>query len=237
MIPSRYLVINQIRQAGDEYISGQQIAANLGISRSAVNKAVSVLREEGYMIDAVNRRGYQITADPDCINHGELLSFLSLERIKNIAVYETVSSTNVKLHELAESGAETGQTVIADAQTMGRSRGGGSFASPDNKSIYMSYLIVPEKKIDIKKITPAVADILAGVIMKMSDNKIEVRYPGDLYLDEKKIAGILTEILMEAESSYIRYIMLGIGIRPIKGIKRAALAAALIKELDDKTRR
>ncbi|XME03863.1 biotin--[acetyl-CoA-carboxylase] ligase [Lachnospiraceae bacterium C1.1] len=233
MIPSRYLVLNEILKAGDDYISGQEIAEGLGISRSAVNKAVSVLRDEGYIIEAVNRKGYQISSDPDQINYGELLSYLPSERLKTIAVYETVSSTNVSLHELAENGAGTGQTVIADAQTMGRSRGGGSFASPDNKSIYMSYLIVPSGKIDIKKITPLAADTLAGIITKMSDNKIEVKYPGDLYIDSRKVSGILSEILMEAESGYIRYIMLGIGIRPIKGIKRAAVTASLIRELDN----
>ena len=234
MISSKYLVLNQILKSDEGYISGQEIAGRLGISRTAVNKAVISLRAEGYGIEAVNKMGYRITYDPNLINYGELLGCFSEDRLSKIAIYDSVVSTNVMLHELAEKGAENGQVVIASSQSSGRGRKGSSFASPDNKSIYLSYLIIPERQISIKKVTPTAAEAVAENLSEIAglEGEIKVEYPGDVYLAGNKVCGILSEVLMEAESSYIRYLMVGIGIRPVKGMKRAGFAAKLIKKLD-----
>ncbi|MCR4695472.1 MAG: biotin--[acetyl-CoA-carboxylase] ligase [Pseudobutyrivibrio sp.] len=235
MIPSKYLVLNQILKASNNnlYISGQEIAQSLGLSRSAVNKAVSAIRSEGYDIDAINRKGYLITSDPNLINPGELLGILPAKRLESVAILDTVNSTNVKLHELAEEGALSGQIVIASCQTAGRGRAGSNFDSPDNKSIYASYLIRPDFTLDPKTITPKVAQIVAKSINEyLNTSAISYTDAGDLFLDDKKICGILTEMLSEAGSGYVRYIMIGIGIRPINSIKRASLIASIIQSLD-----
>ncbi len=234
MISSKHRVLYQILKVNEGYISGQEIAEKLGISRTAVNKAVTAIKAEGYRIDAVNRMGYRIRENPNRINFGELLNYLDEERIDKIAIYDKLLSTNVTLHELAEKGAENGQVVIASSQTAGRGREGGTFDSPDNKSIYMSYLIVPNGKIDIKKVTPKAADAVRDCLNEMLEaKKISIEYPGSLYLGKKKICGILTEVLLEAESNYIRYLMVGIGVRPVEDIKRAEFTARLIKKLDN----
>jgi len=234
MTGSKYSVLNQISKATRDgrYISGQEIADSLRLTRSAVNKAVRALREEGYAIDAVNHKGYRIENDPDLINPGELLTFLDEDRVEKIAIYDSVVSTNVILHELAENGGETGQVAVASSQTSGRGRNGSRFDSPDNKSIYMSYLLRPTDDTDIKGITPAVARVVADVINTETGAKVIADESGDVKLKGKKICGILTEILSEAESGYIRYIMIGVGIRPVK-VKRAALLAGVIKGIDD----
>ncbi len=244
MIPSKYLVLNRILLStrDQKYISGQEIAEKLGLSRSAVNKAVIAIREEGYQVDAVNHKGYRLISDPNAINYGELLMGLSEERLESVATFDMVTSTNVTLHELAEGGAPSGQVVIASAQTAGRGRGGSTFDSPDNKSIYMSYLIKPEKKPDVKSITPAVAQIVADAIkeelseeIKAASNgnyRVTCDVLGDVFLNDKKICGILTEMLSEVGTGYIRYIMVGIGIRPINEIRRADLVARLITTID-----
>ena len=238
MISSKYLVLNQILRAGEGYISGQDIAEELAISRSAVNKAVTALRNEGYTVEALNHEGYHMDERPDLINYGELLYYMNSKRVENIAVYGEVVSTNVTLHELAEKGVTNGYTVIAASQTGGRGREGSGFDSPDNKSIYMSYLIRPDmsKEISYKEITPAAADIVAESLRDLLSGEIAlgVNYPGDVCLDGKKICGILTEMLMEAESGFIRYIMLGIGVRPIKNIRRSELVSKIIDKLDTK---
>lgn len=237
MISTRYLILNELLEAEktSSYISGQRIAEKLNISRNAVNKGISSLKTEGYDIRAITNKGYMLKGDPNLINHGELLNLLGRERTENIAIYDNVTSTNVVLHELAESGAPNGQVVIARSQSAGRGRSGASFDSPEDNSIYMSYLIRPTKINEIRGITPAVTDIVAAAIKALKPDMagMEVKYPGDIMLGGRKICGVLTEVLMEAESGYIRYIMTGIGIRPIGDIKRAALVTSVISAIGD----
>jgi BirA family biotin operon repressor/biotin-[acetyl-CoA-carboxylase] ligase len=240
MITTKDHVLNIIltEQQEEEFISGQQISEKLKISRSAVNKAVLSLREDGYIIEAVNRKGYRIVSSPDLISYGELLTYLTPERLGTVSILDQVASTNVTLHEFAENGAESGQIVIASSQTKGRGRHGTGFDSPEDRSIYMSYLIRPQDSriIDVKKCTQNTARIVCDAINSHISEKsqAEVRLPGDIFLSSRKICGILTELLVEAESNFIRYIMIGIGIRPLNNIKRSELTAEIIKALDIK---
>ncbi len=236
MITSVDLVLNEILKSSLEkrYISGQEIAEYLGISRSAVNKAVMRLRENGYSVEAVNNKGYILEKPSNRIGYGELMIRLPEKRLEDFYIYDSVTSTNVVLHALAESGAKTGSVVIAKKQTAGRGRNGSRFESPSDKGIYMSYLIKPKKRISLKGITPAAAKAVAASIRNILKEKgnVKVENCGDVILNGTKICGILTEVLFEAESGYVRYAMLGIGIRQIRGVNRSELVSEIVEKLD-----
>lgn len=134
-----------------------------------------------------------------------------------IIVMDEVDSTNSEIKRLARSGAKNGTVVIAEHQTSGRGRLGRSFFSPAGSGIYMSFLHKPS--FDAEKatlVTTAVSVAVCRAIEKVSGKKPLIKWVNDLYLDGKKICGILTEAIRDAKSGKIEYIVIGIGINCAK---------------------
>ena len=228
------LLLRLLMENRDYYLSGQSIGDELDISRSAINKAADGLRREGYEIEAVRNNGYVLRNDPCLMNQGELAFYLGDERAGRIDCYTSVISTNVTVHELAEMGEESGYAVIADEQTGGRGHKGSDFRSPAGKGIYMSYLYRPAGVLkDSEKISPEVSKLAANVLKKTAGIDASHKRSGDIMLQDKKIGGVLTEMLIEAESGYVRYVMIGIGIRPGRKVNRPKIAAGIISGLDE----
>ena len=219
----------------DEYISGQSLAGRLNISRSAINKAVFALREEGYIITATRNLGYFLTNRPDRLNQGELLRFLPENRIDKISCYSSIVSTNVSLHESAEINGKTGYVILSEEQTSGRGKNGSFYDSPCGNAIYMSYLFTSEDKggsLKPKTITPRVTEAVCDTISTVLGQEAYVKDIGDIYIGDRKICGIMTEVLVEAETDYVRYAIVGIGVQPDQPGYRVELAANIILALD-----
>lgn len=195
-------------------VSGNKIAVSLGMTRSAVWKAVKQLREEGYTINAVTNRGYCLTSDNDILNEPAILSFLETKNIgRKIDIFKTVDSTNNFAKSLAQLGCVHGHTIIAEQQTAGKGRQGKKFHSPNNQGLYMSIIVRPELSVDYAlTITSCAAVAVAEAIEKVSGLKCGIKWVNDIYAGGKKLCGILTEASIDVEQGGLEYAVIGIGI-------------------------
>lgn len=250
------LVLAILKQA-DTYISGEKISAQLGITRSAVNLAVKNLRQEGYQISSSTNRGYLLEENEelDLLTTGELLSLLSASRMETVVCLDSVDSTINELRKMAFAGAASGTVVIANEQSCGRGRRGRTFVSPKNTGIYFSILFRPNcNPPECTTITAWTAVAVSRAIYRITNIPPSIKWVNDLFLNHKKICGILTEMSMENESNHVQHIIIGIGINVNQlassfpeelqniassiyaetgqKVSRAKLTAALIQELD-----
>lgn len=193
------------------FVSGQEICDRFQVSRTAVWKAVSQLREEGYPIEAVRNRGYCLKETPEILSAEEVESRLHTEWAGHPSYYFTeVNSTNTRAKELGEKGAVHGTVVMAGCQTAGKGRRGHTWVSPADGNLYITILVRPEFKPDI---APMLTIVMAlSVAQAIRDQKAEVgiKWPNDMVLNGKKVCGMLTEMSTDIES--IHYVVIGVGI-------------------------
>ena len=205
-------LIKLFEQNRGRYLSGAEIAEQLGCTRGAVWKAVKCLQNEGYCISAVTNRGY-------CLESGDVLSAAGIERYLGsdsdiaLTVFKETDSTNDRLRELALQGAPEGTVVIAGMQTGGKGRLGRSFFSPSDTGLYMSILLRPDMTAaDAVRITTAAAVAVAEAAEEVSGRKADIKWVNDVYMDGRKICGILTEAAFSLENGGLDYAVCGIGI-------------------------
>ena len=197
-----------------KYLSGEQLADTLGCTRGAVWKAVKALQENGYPISAVTNKGYSLDENTDILSLAGIKKYLDPDRQGlEIEVYKEVSSTNLVLKDYANQGVPEGRIVIAGMQTQGRGRLGRSFFSPSDSGLYMSILLRPDMAAaDAVKITTAAAVSVALAVEKVSDQKPDIKWVNDIYINGRKICRILTEASFSMESGGLDYAVLGIGV-------------------------
>lgn len=215
-------LIKTLAENNGEYISGAALAEQLGVSRNAVWKAVKALEAEGYAIESVTSKGYRMSADNNRISAGFISSKLETESLgRNIILFDEIDSTNNEAKKIAAAGETHGTVVIADRQTMGKGRMGRSFVSPAGTGVYMSVIIRPDISVESAGlITSAAAVAAAEAVEKVCGQKIMIKWVNDLYLNDKKICGILTEASMGLEMKALDYAVIGIGInvRSVRGM-------------------
>lgn len=195
------------------YISGANLAKELSVSRNAIWKAIKSLKDDGYNIDSVNNKGYCLATDTDILSSQSISKYLNKNNNFNIKVYKIINSTNTAIKELAINGEKEGTVIIAEEQTEGRGRFGRKFHSPKGTGIYMSILLRPQ--IHASKaflITTATAVAVAESIEAISNKEAKIKWVNDIYCDNKKVCGILTEASFDFESGMIDHAVLGIGI-------------------------
>ena len=195
-------------------ISGEEIAKTLNISRTSIWKEINSLRNEGYVINAVTNKGYSLATNTDFISKEGISLYLN-KSCSDIEIYnyKTISSTNEIAKNLALSGAKHGTVVISEEQTAGKGRLGRSFYSPANTGIYMSIILRPNlTAMDSVLITTSSSVIICESIKKVTGIDCQIKWINDIYLNNKKVAGILTEASTNFESGTIDYLILGIGI-------------------------
>ena len=207
------LVLEALQRSGENYLSGEALSEELGISRTAVWKAIRILRDEGYTIKAVTNRGYRLIHEEDVITKKSLREHL-FTRYKNnrLYIYDTLNSTNNRAKQLALENASHGTTVIAMQQTAGKGRLGRSFFSP-REGIYLSIIIKPT--FDLSKsvlVTAAASVAVAQAIESVCGRQAQIKWVNDVYLDGKKICGILTEGITDFETGHIESLVIGIGV-------------------------
>ncbi len=196
-----------------DYISGEEISERLGVSRTAVWKHIKALKEDGYQIEAVPRKGYTLKNRVDKLLKTEITA--ELQTIKwskdNIYTYGSVDSTNIIAKKFAAEGKPEGTFVIAEEQTKGKGRMGRDWSSPYGKGIWFSFILRPEiLPVRASEITFVISVGIREGIKRYTGKDVKIKWPNDILLDQKKIVGILTEISAEIER--INYIVAGIGI-------------------------
>jgi len=204
-------ILGLFKKYENEYLSGEDISRKLKVSRTAVWKHIEKLREIGYDIEAVPNLGYKLKSIPDKMIPDEIKSGLNTKVFgREIYSYERTGSTNETAYRLAEDGAKEGVVVIAEQQTKGKGRLGRTWLSPSG-GIYMSCIIRPSiMPNEIQEFTLAAALSVANTIREIAGLESQIKWPNDVYVNKKKVCGILTE--MKAESDKIDFIILGIGI-------------------------
>ncbi|MBQ9767377.1 MAG: biotin--[Lachnospiraceae bacterium] len=202
-----------LQEKKGSYLSGEELAGKLRISRNAVWKAISALREEGHKIDAVTKRGYCLLEEAGQVSEGEICGALAKgSLISSVEVLSETDSTNRAAKELAVKGAAEGTLLVAKRQSMGKGRLGRSFFSPEG-GIYMSAVLRP--RIPAERavlITTCAAVAVARAIEKETGLQAGIKWVNDIFIEGKKVCGILTEAGLDFESGMPEYVILGIGI-------------------------
>jgi BirA family biotin operon repressor/biotin-[acetyl-CoA-carboxylase] ligase len=202
----------QVLRGAAEAISGEKLAARLGLSRAAIWKRVQRLKALGYVIEGSPRRGYLLLDVPDKLLPPEVLHGLQARSLAGpVHHFETLNSTNDLAKELAARGAPEGTLVVAEAQTGGRGRLGRQWNSPPGLGLYASLVLRPPlPPLELPRITLTTAVAVVRALRRVAGVSPGIKWPNDLLLHGKKLAGILTE--METESDCIRHVVVGLGL-------------------------
>ncbi len=211
---SREAVLSLLLQSPGSYLSGEGMSRTLGVSRAAVWKAISVLRQEGYDITSAPNRGYCLQSAPDKIRQGELVAPLAGCQIGSTLVcLDTIDSTNTEAKRRALEGAPHGLVILSEEQTAGRGRAGRSFQSPRDCGLYCSALFRPQRSPqEVMDFTAWVAVAVCDGIEACCGLRPQIKWTNDIILNHKKVCGILTELGLESESYQLDYLIAGIGI-------------------------
>ena len=195
------------------FVSGEELAAECGVSRAAVWKAITSLREAGYGIEAKTNAGYRLAGDVlDASRIAAALDGALAARVRITALGE-VDSTNTVAREHAASGEAEGLVVCAASQSAGRGRMGRSFFSPRDAGLYMSVLLRPAASAAIStEITTAAAVAVCRAIGAVLGIDAGIKWVNDVFVGGKKVCGILTEAALSVETGTLDYAVLGIGI-------------------------
>lgn len=206
-------VLDLLRQS-DCYLSGQDMSTSLGVSRAAVWKAVEALRKEGYTIDSAPNRGYYLVSSTGRLSQREILGQLKGHPwAPLVQILETVDSTNNLAKTLAAEGAPAGTVILAESQTGGRGRLGRSFLSPAGDGIYLSVILRPKTAPgELMHLTCATAEVMCDAVAQATGLRPGIKWTNDLVWGGRKLAGILTELSLEAELGQVQYAVVGIGI-------------------------
>ncbi|GAK11194.1 LOW QUALITY PROTEIN: biotin-protein ligase [Geomicrobium sp. JCM 19039] len=205
-------LLELLEDANRTYRSGQEISDHLNVSRTAVWKHIESLRQEGYGIEAVPRRGYRIVSRPNTLNESEVRKGLNTKHIGQYVRYEpVVSSTQDVMKEWYKQGAVHGAVVTTEEQTSGRGEMSRPWQAPQSKGIMFSLLVTPHLPLHTApQLTLVTAVAVAKACEKVANVSVSIKWPNDLYIGSKKIAGILTEV--QAEGSRVEMMVAGIGL-------------------------
>ncbi len=199
----KYKILKILSESSD-YVSGEEIGSIFGISRAAVWKNISALKSKGYNIESVSNRGYRLIDNIDVLSKDDI-------KYDNVFYKEEIGSTNDEGKRQAANGCKDKLLVICDNQTAGKGRLGRSWVGEKNAGIYMSFVLMPDI---LPYKTPQLTLITGVAAMKAINNvtglKTKIKWPNDIIINGKKLAGILAE--MNAEMEKVNYIVVGIGI-------------------------
>jgi len=205
---------NSIRVLGllkdsDEYLSGEYISRLLGVSRTSVWKYIKWLRDQGYIIDAKERKGYRLLEVPDRLYPWEIMHRLGgCTLVKDVVYYREVASTQDVALRLAEQGKYS-ILVVAERQIRGRGRASRAWVSPDG-GIWFS-LIIPSMRLEsVTLLSLVTALAICNAINSNYNLNAMIKWPNDVVIDHRKVAGILIDASIEQDE--IHYAVIGVGV-------------------------
>ncbi|SET90735.1 BirA family transcriptional regulator, biotin operon repressor / biotin-[acetyl-CoA-carboxylase] ligase [Salinibacillus kushneri] len=212
MESTRKKLITLLADAKDSFISGQRLSDELSISRAAIWKHMKALEQEGYEIEAVSRKGYRIVSFPEEMSVNTIQWDLRTVWLGQKMYYRNqVDSTQSIAHQLARDGAVHGTVVVADEQVKGRGRLHRPWHSQKGKGIWMSIILRPNIEPQrAPQLTLASAVAITRMLKSVCHVDAKIKWPNDIFLHNRKLAGILTE--MQAEQDLIEYVIIGMGI-------------------------
>lgn len=195
----------------EQFLSGQKMAEQLGVSRTAVWKAIQNLKKDGYKVESVTNKGYMLTGSSNELNETLLSSMISQSSLFSDIIYrESVDSTQkIAFQNITEKNDPF--IVVSNEQTGGRGRFNRKWLSPKSSGLYMSAVLKPDINLhEIIKFNLFISLAIANAIEKSFDLQAGIKWPNDIYVNNKKICGFLTEVI--SENNVIQTIICGIGI-------------------------
>ncbi len=248
-------ILTALRSAPGGTVSGAELSQELSVSRAAIWARIEELRSLGYEIEASPHLGYRLISAPDVLHADDLFSRLGKVRVvgRDIRVFQETTSTNDVIEKLARDGAKEGAVAFAESQTKGRGRLGRKWISPTGKGLWFSLLLRPDlHPQQTTQLIVATATALRRAIHIHAGVAPDIKWPNDILLNGRKVAGILTEL--SAELDHIKYVVIGVGIDVNQGVgdfppelrgvatslsietgkalSRAALAVEVLRQLD-----
>ncbi len=204
-------VLDILRDSHD-FVSGEAISDVLGISRNAVHKHVKSLRRRGYRIVGVSRRGYRLEDEPSRLSMGHITQRTETSMFgHSFRYHDEIDSTNAEAKTLAGRGAPEGTVVVAEAQTAGRGRLGRRWTSPAGKGLLFTAVLRPDLPMnEAHLLTLVAATATAEAIEKHIASRVAIKWPNDLFIDDRKVGGILLEV--SGEQDEVDWVVVGIGV-------------------------
>lgn len=205
-------ILSALRSASG-YVSGQELCDELEVSRTAIWKVMNQLKEEGYVIESVPRKGYRLVSHPDSITAEEIESRMAPELSDwKVVYYDSIDSTNNEAKRFAENGETEKTLFVAEQQSGGKGRRGRTWVTPRGSAIAMSLLL------PYPKIAPdhaSMVTLVMGLAVTKACRKIcridaKIKWPNDVVCNGQKLSGTLTE--MSSEVDYVNYFVIGTGI-------------------------
>ncbi|MBI2111319.1 MAG: biotin--[acetyl-CoA-carboxylase] ligase [Nitrosarchaeum sp.] len=209
--PGLVKVLSFLKSHNTEYLSGQDLSDVLRISRVAVWKHIKKIRELGYKIESKQKLGYRLESNTDILLPWEITSGLKTKIFgKQVYYFDSIDSTQTQAMKIASDEANNGTVIIAEKQTGGKGRLGRKWISPKG-GIWLSIILHPEFDISVITLFPiASALALSNAIEKTLNIKSELKWPNDITIKGKKVAGMLVDASLE--SNKIENLILGVGI-------------------------
>lgn len=210
----RQKVLYLLEQRRGDIITGGEIARLLGVSRTAVWKAVNTLREDGNDIESIPNSGYRLADESDGLSARAIQDELRTQTFgRHLEILKTVPSTNQYLKALDTDSLPEGYAVLADEQPGGRGRLGRPFYSPAHEGVYMSLLVKPVIPLaETSFLTICAAVAVCNALEAVCGIAADVKWVNDIYHGGKKLCGILTEAYVSAEMQTVDAAVIGIGI-------------------------
>ena len=204
-------IISLLKSHKSEYLSGQDLSDVLKISRVAIWKHIKKIRSLGYKIESKQQSGYKLTGIPDLLLPWEITENLKTKFIgKRVYYFDTVDSIQDFALKIASKDNENGTVIISKKQTGGKGRMKRKWVSPVG-GIWMSVIIHPDFDISNTTLVPIATSLaLCKAIEKATKIKPELKWPNDITMKGKKVAGILVDTSIQ--SNKIESLVLGIGI-------------------------
>lgn len=210
--PTHWHLLGILKENQRNYCSGPALASQLSISRTSIWKHIQKLRSAGYSIHSHPRLGYQLIAVPDLLLPEEIIPHLKTSAFARtyVHIFE-VGSTNDHALSLASHGAPHGTVVVAEQQTKGRGRLRRPWESAPHHGIYLSIILrSPLPPDQAPPSTQVAALALAKVLRRDYELPATIKWPNDILIENRKVAGILTEI--QSDQDLVRFMVIGIGI-------------------------
>ena len=196
----------------DTPLSGQALAERFGVSRNAIWKAMNALKAEGYAVDSAPNRGYQLAPDSDRLSAEGIRAALSASRLP-LHCFDTLDSTNNEAKRRLAAGERGPFLVAAEEQTAGRGRLGRTFYSPRDAGLYLTVALAAGGSAEAALgVTAYAAVSVAEAVARFTGRQTRIKWVNDLFLDGRKVGGILTEAVTDFESGMLESLLVGIGL-------------------------
>jgi len=211
-------ILKYLKKAKAQFVSGEELSELFGMSRTAIWKRIDAIKEEGFNIEAVTKKGYRLIMGEKAYGKKAPYGRLAIQSEltgsvfgRNLKFFQVTDSTNQVLKKMAAQNAPEGTVVISDMQSAGRGRRGKAWSSSPGLGIWMSILLRPNlHPSSVQTLTLAASVAVMQALEPFGIEGIGIKWPNDILIKGKKVCGILTELSAEAEK--VDWVIIGIGL-------------------------